>query len=168
MRKIALLLAIPLLFSGITLTPVAQIDTVEASTTLLVTYSPSILTAGVVPELVDPSTPFTIFISDENGAPVDLTDGGTIEEENIWNSLFVDPHPEELPQYYWTRLDLHNDDGSQICNKTLFPTLRNQLRSTSPEPQREHMFSGVSAQTIRESLTSSFIHRTGRGMEESP
>ncbi|HOO96210.1 MAG TPA: stalk domain-containing protein [Caldisericia bacterium] len=127
MRKIALLLAIPLLFSGITLTPVAQIDTVEASTTLLVTYSPSILTAGVVPELVDPSTPFTIFISDENGAPVDLTDGGTIEEENIWNSLFVDPHPEELPQYYWTRLDLHNDDGSQICNKTLFPTLRNPI-----------------------------------------
>ena len=90
------------------------------TSTLTVTVSPDVLTAGVVPELIDPATPLTFKITDSSGTPVDLTNGKTVEDKAIWNNLFKDPHPEVLPQYYWTRLDLHNEDGSDICNKTLF------------------------------------------------
>lgn len=101
-----------------------------------VSYTPAPLTAGVQPELQDPTEPLTIFVNDETGAPVDLlaeakklrVKAGIKEEdvdpialENaIWNGLIKDPHPEPLPQYYWTRTDLHNDDGTVIGNNSLY------------------------------------------------
>ncbi|MEZ4811926.1 MAG: hypothetical protein R2883_00275 [Caldisericia bacterium] len=42
---------------------------------------------------------------------------------------FVDPHLDneyyygmgaKLPQYYWTRTDLHNFDGTPICNSMMY------------------------------------------------
>ncbi len=92
----------------------------QASQGLRVSYSPSPLTAGLVSELVDPGNPFTIYVNDENGEPVDLTLGGKIDHKIVWNSLFQDHHPEKLGQYYWTRTSLHNDNQSRINNKSLF------------------------------------------------
>ena len=100
--------------------PFVSNHTVKASPGLTVTYSPNPLTAGVVSELVDPSAPFTLYVMDENGEPVDLTQGGLIDHRTVWNALFKDHHPTELGQYYWTRTDLHNDDQSRINNKALF------------------------------------------------
>ncbi len=125
---VSLLIAIPF---GIGYIP---IDDVEATTgrSLILTSSPSVLTAGVVSELVDPSIPLTIHITDQSGNPVDLTrasNGDYIDEDIVWNMLFSDPHPDNsdyyghsasLPQYYWTRTDLHNDDNSSVCNDSLF------------------------------------------------
>jgi len=87
---------------------------------LNISYSPAPLTAGCVPELVDPDEPFTLYITDDEGNPVDLTQGGAIEDEAAWKLLFVDHHPKTLGQYYWTRTDLHNDDTSLINNENLF------------------------------------------------
>jgi len=96
------------------------------------TVSPTVLTAGVVSELTDPELPLTITITDTNGAPVDLTkssNGDYIKHDDVWNMLFKDPHPDDvsyfgrdakLPQYYWTRTDLHDDDSTEVCNETLF------------------------------------------------
>jgi len=125
MKQVAITLVLFLMLGTI---PAISIGDAVATTetvneTLLVTFSPSVLTAGVVSELVDPSSPFTLHVSDQDGNPVDLTNGGEVEDKNVWNSLFVDPHPKELPQYYWTRLDLHNNDGTDICNETLFPKI---------------------------------------------
>lgn len=99
-----------------------------------VTINPSPLTAGIQPELQDPSESLTFNVNDEGGSPVDLLKEahkmivGVAEEDidelslrkAIWNSLFKDPHPEPLPQYYWTRTDLHNDDGTLIGNTGLY------------------------------------------------
>lgn len=99
-----------------------------------VTVNPSPLTAGIQPELQDPTEPLTFNVNDETGAPVDLLKDAHkmvigVKDEDvdeialrkaIWNNLFKDPHPEPLPQYYWTRTDLHNDDGSLIGNTTLY------------------------------------------------
>ncbi len=97
-----------------------QPKTVSAAGSLVLTYSPQPLTAGCVPELIDPNEPFTIYITDQEGFPVDLTMGGQIEDEDVWNLLFKDHHPEEIGQYYWVRTDLHNDDGSLEDNEDLF------------------------------------------------
>lgn len=87
---------------------------------LNVSYSPAPLTAGCIPELIDPEEPFTIYITDDQGNPVDLTQGGVIEDEVVWNLLFIDHHPKTLSQYYWTRTDLHNDDSTLVNNENLF------------------------------------------------
>ncbi len=92
----------------------------QAATSLVLTYSPQPLTAGCVPEMIDPDEPFTIYISDQAGNPVDLTLGGQVEDEAVWNLLFKDSHPDEIGQYYWVRTDLHNDDGSLEDNDSLF------------------------------------------------
>lgn len=123
MKRITIIVALLLVIASF---PTITGNNVNASSnkideTLMITHTPSVLTAGVVPELVDPSDPFTLYVSDQNGNPIDLTNSGVVEDENVWNSLFVDPHPDELPQYYWTRLDLHNDDATDVCNETLFP-----------------------------------------------
>ncbi|HXK71017.1 MAG TPA: hypothetical protein PK455_06940, partial [Caldisericia bacterium] len=99
---------------------------------LAVSVQPSVLTAGCVPELVDPSTPLSFMVTDSNGRAVDLTKGVDLgflkglplrfraEPEAIWKHLFYDPHPEPLPQYYWLRTDLHNNDDSLQCNERMF------------------------------------------------
>jgi hypothetical protein len=116
MKKILILLiCVVLIFCVL---PVKQ--NLKAAQSLIVSYSPAPLTAGCVPELVDPSQPFTIYVNDENGNPVDLTLGGEIDDRTVWNVLFKDSHPKELGQYYWVRTDLHNDDGTKISNKALF------------------------------------------------
>jgi hypothetical protein len=97
-----------------------EIPTAKAANALVLTYSPQPLTAGCVPEMVDPNEPFTIYISDQAGNPVDLTLGGQVEDEAVWNLLFKDSHPTEIGQHYWVRTDLHNDDGSLEDNLSLF------------------------------------------------
>ena len=114
--------------------------------TLMVTTSPSVLTAGVVSELVDPTVPFTITVEDSQGNPVDLTMGGTVKDVDVWNNCFKDPHPETLPQYYWVRMDLHNDDASDICNKKLFPYITNPISiDFSQAKQGKYIFKGFVA-----------------------
>lgn len=96
---------------------------------LSISVQPNPLTAGVTPELVDPVSPLTFILTDEEGNPVDLTRGVSdaagntlVENDDIWNHLFDDIHPDPLPEYYWLRTDLHNDDGTRICNQRLYST----------------------------------------------
>lgn len=111
---------------------------------LNITYSPNPLTAGCVPELVNPEEPFTLMITDDEGNPVDLTQNGLIEDETVWNLLFKDHHPEVAGQYYWTRTDLHNDDGTLVCNKNLFD-FRPITIDFSNADQGKYIFKGFCA-----------------------
>lgn len=109
--------------------------TINAQNVYNVSCLPTPLTAGVQPELQDPTNPLTLFVTDETGAAVDLLayakssiidasmkekiDDATLTNA-IWNALFKDPHPEPLPQYYWLRTDLHNNDGTIVGNVPLY------------------------------------------------
>ncbi len=114
------------------LTGRTQID-VLSQNVWTVAALPEPLTAGVQPELQDASEPLTFQVTDEAGNPVDLLAHAESKlkaehtDDNldidpaavklaVWNQLIKDPHPDPLPQYYWTRTDLHNDDGSLIGN----------------------------------------------------
>ncbi|HOO97803.1 MAG TPA: hypothetical protein PKV16_06495 [Caldisericia bacterium] len=116
---------------------------VVGSEDLVVEITPAVLTAGVTPEYVDPDEPltFTVYHPDgdtrfnffEEGVP-DYTGAYKIREwEQVANNLFEDPHPDnkyhygydsELPQYYWLRTDLHNNDPTSnaegVDNHRLF------------------------------------------------
>ncbi len=117
--------------AGVTVSPVSATPQTTGQS-LILTSSPSVLTAGVVSELVDPTLPLTIYVTDQDGSPIDLTrsaNGDSIKIDDVWNLLFRDPHPDNqdffgrsalLPQYYWTRTDLHNDDNTEVCNDKLF------------------------------------------------
>lgn len=119
--------------------------------TLMVTSEPTVLTAGVVSEMADPLTPFTITVTDANGNPVDLTQGGQIKNVDVWNNLFKDPFPEVLPQYFWVRTDLHNDDGTDICNKYILPSFSNPISiDFSQAKQGKYIFKGFVTNDIGE------------------
>ncbi len=108
---------------------------IEPECDLTVTVTPERLTAGVTPELVDVTKPLTFNVM-KDSAPMNLLEGiaddwgnTEVKEEDAWNHLFYDPHPDNeyfygydasLPQYYWVRTDLHNDDGTEICNSELY------------------------------------------------
>jgi hypothetical protein len=99
----------------------------KASETLIVDVYPSPLTAGCVPELIDANTPLTFTVRDTSGRPLDFKYGvidprGRSETyaQDVHQHLFVDTPPEPLPQYYWTRTDLHNDDLSYDCNIRMY------------------------------------------------
>ncbi len=106
-------------------------------TDLSVSVNPTVLTAGCVPEMVDPSSPLTFRVTDEDGRAVDLTRGADLgfmkglplrfraEADDIWEHLFVDAHPDPLPEYYWLRTDLHNDDYREANNNTLYSQANN-------------------------------------------
>lgn len=132
-----------------------------AASSLIITPTPSILTAGMAAELVDPARPFQLMVTDQNGKPVDLTrgvDGSTIDQKVVWNQLFLDPHPDNtyyygrnavLPSYYWTRTDLHNDDGTNVCNKLLFG--RNLIEIDFSQASRGiYIFKGFVANDVGE------------------
>lgn len=103
---------------------------------LVISYTPDPLTAGVTPELVDPSKPLSFLVLDENGNPVNLHKGvidkdksDYVADRNILNVMFKDPHPDnkeffgldaKLPQYYWLRTDLQNNDGSVYDNESIY------------------------------------------------
>jgi len=109
---------------------------VTPSNDLIVSASPIPLTAGTTPELVDPQSPLTITVLDTDGNPVDLSYGipdssgeRIISDDTILNKLIFDPHPDNrdfygknarLPQYYWLRTDLQNNDETSVCNKSLY------------------------------------------------
>ncbi|HOO97729.1 MAG TPA: stalk domain-containing protein [Caldisericia bacterium] len=110
---------------------------VEPEDDLIVSLAtPQKLTAGITPELISPDTPLTIEVKDSNGSPVDLSFGMadidgelTVEDNDIWNYLFKDPHPDNkfyygwdasLPQYYFVRTDLHNKDEEIVNNEELY------------------------------------------------
>ncbi len=95
---------------------------VDARRNLNVTFSPEPLTAGVTPELL--GDPLTFTVTNYDGEPVDLSVGvpdangdRKVIDRSVWYYLFVDPHLDDplyygknarLPQYYWMRTDLHN------------------------------------------------------------
>lgn len=103
---------------------------------LQVTYGPEPLTAGMTPELQDPSKPLTFTVKDSIGNNVDLTKGvkdgfgiDTVLSKDIQMHLFNDPHPDnvyyygkgaKLPQYYWLRTDLQNYSMGLINNMYLY------------------------------------------------
>lgn len=103
---------------------------------LVVSYTPDPLTAGVTPELVDPAKPLTFLVLDEDGNPVNLSKGvpdknnrDKVLDRSIWNVLFKDPHPDNkeffgldarLPQYYWVRTDLQNNDATLYDNNSIY------------------------------------------------
>lgn len=132
MKYIRITLSLLIAIGMVAVAPFASPMEAKAAASLNLIVSPPFLTAGVVPELVDANRPLTLTITDQNGKPVDLTratDGSRIDTKVVWNSLFDDPHPDNqkffgrdaaLPQYYWTRTDLHNDDGTEICNWKMF------------------------------------------------
>ncbi len=108
---------------------------IEPDLDLTIITTPEKLTAGITPELVDVQKPLTFTIT--NGStPVNLLDGvpdiwgnRKADENVVWNNLILDPHPDNtefwglgasLPQYYWLRTDLHNDDGSAVNNSQLY------------------------------------------------
>ncbi|HPV86078.1 MAG TPA: hypothetical protein PLC49_00625, partial [Caldisericia bacterium] len=97
MKKVSIVFLVFLLAMPVTLVQAAsniadRTDKIlQPVSTLIVSTTPNILTAGVVPELVDTATPFTIKVTDSSGTPIDLTQGGSIENKNVWNNLFKDP-----------------------------------------------------------------------------
>lgn len=117
-----------------------KIDVAPAND-LIVSASPEPLTAGTTPELVDPQSPLTITVLDADGNPVDLSYGvpdssgeRMISDLTVWNELIHDPHPDNrdfygknarLPQYYWLRTDLQNNDNTTVCNMWLYSDGKN-------------------------------------------
>lgn len=118
---------------------------IEPDLNLTINVMPEKLTAGVTPELVDVQKPLTFQIT-KGSEPVDLVNDAVIDdfgnkkadEEVVWNNLILDPHPDNvgffglgssLPQYYWVRTDLHNDDKTAICNTQLYG-----IRNTANTP----------------------------------
>lgn len=109
---------------------------VQPATDYIVSVNPDPLTAGVTPELADPQNPLSFTLLDADGNPVDLKYGvpdaagdRNVTDRDIWNKLIIDPHPDDdrfygknaiLPQYYWLRTDLHNNDDSFITNTSLY------------------------------------------------
>lgn len=109
---------------------------IEPKEDLNVVVSPSPLTAGVVNELVDPTQPLTIKVTDADGVPVNLLEGvpdfigdRTVPEDAAWINCFKDWHPDNyefygfgarLPQYYWVRTDLHNKSDDYYSNMFFF------------------------------------------------
>lgn len=103
---------------------------------LVISYGPDPITAGVTPELVSSDKPLTFNVLDDMGNPVDLSNGvpdknnqTKILTRNIWNLLIQDPHPDnvdfygqdaKLPQYYWVRTDLHNNDSTLYDNNSIY------------------------------------------------
>ncbi|MCK5847847.1 MAG: hypothetical protein KAH01_01450, partial [Caldisericia bacterium] len=112
-------------------------------TDLSVSVNPTVLTAGCVPEMVDPSSPLTFRVTDEDGRAVDLTKGADLgfmrglplrfraEPDAIWEHLFVDEHPDPLPEHYWLRTDLHNKDTREANNNSLYSQINNPFNPIS-------------------------------------
>ena len=113
---------------------------VEARADLLVDVTPTVLTAGVQNELIDATAPLSFTLKDANQQPVDLTAGipdskgeSLVKIDPMWMNCFKDPHPDDqyynkgdiLPQYYWLRTDLHNEDFTPECNTRLYSWPRN-------------------------------------------
>lgn len=134
MKTLRTILATLMVFSVVTIVPslIVAPKTVNAASTLVITFNPPVLTAGIASELMENGIPLQINVTDAYGKPVDLlrsSDGTTIDRNVVWSNCFQDPHPDNtslygynatLPQYYWTRTDLHNDDNTEFCNRKLF------------------------------------------------
>jgi len=98
---------------------------------LIVDTYPSPLTAGCIPELIDKTTPLTFTVSDATGKPMDFQFGvmdpqgeSNVYTEDIHQHLFDDTPTEPLPQYYWTRTDLHNVDLGYDNNTDMYSKAR--------------------------------------------
>lgn len=94
---------------------------------LIIDTYPAPLTAGCIPEIIDPSTPLTFTVTDSSGKPLDFKFGvmdpggrSDVDGGDIHQHLFVDTPHEPLPQYYWTRTDLHNWDLNYDCNGRMY------------------------------------------------
>lgn len=105
---------------------------------LVLKSTPDVLTAGIQQEFVY-DAPFTIEVMKEDGiTPYNFVEEGVLDmfgqykidnPKYIWNNMFQDPHPDNtyfygngaiLPRYYWLRTDMHNNDGTNVCNEYLF------------------------------------------------
>lgn len=94
---------------------------------LIIDTYPSPLTAGCIPEIIDPTTPLTFTVTDSSGKPLDFGFGvmdpqgnSNILAEDAHQHLFDDQPTEPLPQYYWTRTDLHNKDLGYDNNNEMY------------------------------------------------
>ena len=103
----------------------------QPSEDLLVDTYPSPLTAGCIPELIDKTTPLTFTVLDSTGKPMDFQFGvmdpqgeSNVYTEDIHQHLFNDSPTEPLPQYYWTRTDLHNVDLGYDNNTDMYSKAR--------------------------------------------
>lgn len=135
---------------------------------LNVDVTPQPLTAGVVNELADPTKPLTVRVTDSKGAPVNLLEGvrdligdNEVPEDRAWMNLFCDWHPDQsklygqdarLPQYYWTRTDLHNSMYDYYSNELRYSDWRDEKKPFHPisinfkgAPQGVYKFLGFCA-----------------------
>jgi hypothetical protein len=94
---------------------------------LIIDTYPSPLTAGCIPEIIDPTTPLTFTVTDSTGKPLDFGFGvmdpqgnSNVLAEDAYQHLFNDKPAEPLPQYYWTRTDLHNQDLGYDNNNEMY------------------------------------------------
>jgi hypothetical protein len=99
---------------------------------LIVDYYPYPLTAGVIPEIVDPASPLTFIVQDTTGRPMDFRFGAMdpsgrseVFPPDIHQHLFDDTPAEPLPQYYWLRTDIHNSDLGDDCNSRMYSKKNN-------------------------------------------
>jgi hypothetical protein len=120
---------------------------IEPLDDLIVTYTPNPLTSGITPELVDVNSPLSFIVKKATGEPVNLLAGiedawgkSEIKPEDAWKALFKDPHPDNwyyygrtstLPQYYFLRTDLHNQDGTDINNRELYSSRSRTMTSVT-------------------------------------
>ncbi|MCK5848560.1 MAG: hypothetical protein KAH01_05125 [Caldisericia bacterium] len=107
---------------------------IKAHEDLIVGTYPSPLTAGCISELVDPGNPLSFVVQDSTGMYLDFTFGvmdpngrSNVDENDVWQHLFVDTPKEPLPQYYWTRTDLHNMDLKDDCNVKMYSKPNNRF-----------------------------------------
>ncbi|HPO29195.1 MAG TPA: hypothetical protein PLD35_04190 [Caldisericia bacterium] len=110
---------------------------------LIVDYYPAPLTAGCIPELVDPTAPLTFTVMDSGGRYLDLKYGvadaqgnSYVEDDDLWQHLFKDDVTEPLPQYYWLRTDLHNVDNTFACNEKMYSKLNNSFKPITVDFKR--------------------------------
>ncbi len=136
---------------------------VEAKPDLTAEIIPALLTAGCTPELLDPTQPLTFIVRDANQKPVNLSrgvpdprGGDEVKIDNCWINLVKDPHLDNqyyypgqvLPQYYWLRTDLHNEDYTPICNKPMYSYPRNPfepIKFNWDPPEGKYWFRGFVA-----------------------
>jgi hypothetical protein len=112
---------------------------------LFISTYPSPLTAGCIAELVDPGNPLTIQVQDSSGNSMNFSFGvmdssgrSDVDERDAWQHLFVDTPMEPLPQYYWTRTDLHNQDNIDACNTKMYSKPNNPFAPIRIDFKQSH------------------------------
>ena len=86
---------------------------------LVVSMEPAVITAGVSSETVFQGDALQFTVKEDDGSPVDLTNGGRNSVQST-AALFFDDVPVSLPAYYWLRTDLQNTAADGVSNEGLY------------------------------------------------